>query len=69
MPAFAYHEGRITIDFGMTEHGHMELHTTVQCPESDVDGDLPHRMLVEGALSMARESLDEVYAGGGDDDH
>lgn len=63
MAQFAYHEGRITIDFGLTEHGGMELSTNVQCPESDVDDDLPHRMLVEGALMMARDSLDAIYGG------
>lgn len=58
---FAYHEGRITIDFGLTEHGGLELSTSVECPVSD--GDLPHRMMVEGALMMARDSLDEIYNG------
>lgn len=63
MTAFAYHEGRIIIDFGLTEHGDMEIRTDVSCPESDIDGDLPHRMIVEGALMMARDSLDAVYNG------
>jgi len=58
---FAYHEGRIVIDFGLAKNGGMEISTTVECPESDVDGELPHRLMVEGALSMARDSLDEIY--------
>ena len=59
---FAYHEGRITIDFGLTEHGGLQLSTTIECPvEPD---ELPHRILVEGALTMARDSLDELYNGG-----
>ena len=64
MSKFAYHEGRIIIDFGLTEHGSMEIQTHVECPESDIDGDVPHRMMVEGAIAMARDSLDELYGEG-----
>lgn len=63
MSDFAYHEGRIVIDFGLTRGGNMEIETTVECPEADVDGDLPHRIQVEGALVMARDCLDEIYSG------
>lgn len=58
---FAYHGGRITIDFGLTEHGGLELSTTVECPEAE--DELPHRLMVEGALMMARDLLDEIYSG------
>ena len=62
MSYFAHHECRINIDFGLTTDGHMEVCTTVESPEAEVDGELPHRIQVEGALMMARDSLDAIYS-------
>ena len=58
---WAWHEGRIVIDFGLTKGGGMEVSTYVECPESDEGGELPHRMQAEGALVMARDALNEIY--------
>jgi len=60
---WAWHEGRIIIDFGIAQSGGMEISTFVECPDSDTDYELPHRMQVEGAIMMARDSLDEIYKG------
>lgn len=56
---FAYHEGRIIIDFGLVEGEGMIISTSVECPEAP--DELPHRIMVEGALMMARDSLDKIY--------
>lgn len=66
-------DGRIVIEWGLPEGQSVgiDVTVTVESPafeDMGLEPDLPSRILTEGALSMARDSIAAIYDGAGDED-